>query len=220
MERSSMFAVCSALLAALVPGAAAARVQPAMLSVAIAPPVAMMTIGHPPTLHPVPEHLEVGDQVFNGSVSGFRRFLDSKRATDPQLFAQMDPHVKSLESQAAVGRQVAIAGMVLGTASLAYAAFGQKTCSEPQLTDPNFNAKMEAWGNCTSDNINTLAIFSFLGLGVMSLGGLTGWALSPGRSDLLNLVNEHNRISQEPMRLQLGYDPSHHLVSGGVSMAF
>jgi hypothetical protein len=45
-------------------------------------------------------------------------------------------------------------------------------------------------------------------------------ALSPGRSDVLNLVNDHNRISREPLRLQLGYDPTNRLALGCVSTTF
>jgi len=37
---------------------------------------------------------------------------------------------------------------------------------------------------------------------------------------VLSLVNAHNRISHEPIRLQLGYDPTNRLALGGVSTVF
>jgi hypothetical protein len=113
-----------------------------------------------------------------------------------------------------------VAGLIVGLVSTVYAFTGRKTCNEPALSDPNFAADSQAWGDCNSDNIDHLAAFTGIGIGAIALGGIAAYAVSPHRSDLLNLVNEHNRISHEPIRLQLGYDPTNRLALGGVSTAF
>lgn len=219
MGAPSFFAVCSGLVAVALPSAAFAQTMPE----AVSTPAKLAFMAPPPTshaTHQVPAHLEVGNQVFDGSLSGFRTYLDTTRATNPQLFSQLDPQVRKLESQAAAARGVAVAGMVVGLVSGVYAVAGQKTCNEPQLTDPHFAADSQAWGACNSDNGSHIATFMLLGIGSFALGWIGWYALSPGRSDVLNLVNEHNRISHEPIRLQLGYDPTNRLALGGVSTVF
>ena len=146
--------------------------------------------------------------------------LDRERARALDGWPQVDPQVRNLESRATAARGVAVAGMVVGLVSGVYAVAGQKTCDEPQITDPNFAADSQAWGACNSDNGTHIATFMLLGIGSFVLGWIGWYALSPGRSDVLNLVNEHNRISHEPIRLQLGYDPTNRLALGGVSTAF
>jgi hypothetical protein len=218
MGTSSFWAVCSGLVAVAVPAGAFAQTMPGPVS----PPVTLAFQAPTPasTTYQVPEHLEVGNQVFDGSLSGFRTYLDAKRTTDPQLFAQLDPQVRNLESQVTTAREVLVAGLIVGLVSTVYAFTGRKTCSEPAITDPNFAADSQAWGDCNSDNIDHLAAFTGIGLGAIALGGIAAYAVSPHRSDLLNLVNEHNRLSHEPIRLQLGYDPTSRLALGGVSTAF
>ena len=218
MGAPSFFAVCSGLVAVALPSGAFAQTMPE----AVSTPATLAFMAPPPVSHPtyqVPAHLEVGNQVFDGSLSGFRTYLDTKRATNPQLFSQLDPQVRDLESQAAAARGVAVAGTVVGLVSMVYAVAGRKTCNEPPLTDPN-PADLQAWGDCNSDNGTHIATFMLLGVGSFVLGWIGWYALSPARSDVLNLVNEHNRISHEPIRLQLGYDPTNRLALGGVSTAF
>lgn len=209
--------VCSGLVAVAMSGGAFAQMAP--------PPApmtqAMMMVAPPARpVYQVPEHLQVGAQVFDGSLSGFRSYLDTKRATDPQLFARLDPQVRRLESEAAAAAGVFAAGAAIGLASGVYAVVGRKTCNEPPLTDPNFAADLQAWGDCNSGNQTHLAGFMLLGLGAFVLGGIGYVGLSPHRSDLIDLVNEHNRISQAPIRLQLGLEPHSHLALGNVAVAF
>ena len=219
MRAPSFFAVCSGLVAVALPTGAFAQTMPEATST----PATLAFMTPPPASRPtyqVPAHLAVGNQVFDGSLSGFRTYLDTTRATNPQLFSQLDPQVRDLESQATAARTVAVAGLVVGLVSGVYAVAGRKTCNEPQITDPNIAADLQAWGDCNSDNGTHIATFMLLGLGSIALGEIGWFALSPGRSDVLNLVNEHNRISHDPIRLQIGYDPTNHLALGGVSTAF
>ena len=218
MGAPSFFAVCSGLVAVALPTGAFAQTMPEAVSTP-----ATLAFMAPPPIRPtyqVPAHLEVGNQVFDGSLSGFRTYLDTKRATNPQLFSQLDPKVRDLESQATAGRAMAVTGLVVGLVSGVYAVAGRKTCNEPQNNDPYIAADLQAWGDCNSDNGTHIATFMLLGLGSIMVGEIGWLALSPGRSDVLSLVNEHNRISNEPIRLQLGYDPTNRLALGGVSTAF
>jgi hypothetical protein len=218
MRSSSLFRVCAGLVTVAVSGIAFARTLPPST---LAPFTQTLVAAHLSAARYVPpEHLEVGNQVFDGSVGGFRAYLDSKRVTDPQLFGALDPRVRDLESRAKTALTVFAAGVAVGVASTVYAFAGRDTCYEPTLTDPSFATKVQAWGDCNNRNQTHLAIFTAAGLGVITLGGLGAYLLAPHRSDMLNLVNEHNRISNEPIRLQLGYNPAHRLALGGVSTTF
>ncbi|HZL19028.1 MAG TPA: hypothetical protein VFG23_14920 [Polyangia bacterium] len=188
------------------------------LVVAALPARAFATASLP--IYVTPSHLEVGDQTFEANLNGFRAYLETKRASDPRLFAALDPRVEHLESQVAAGEAVAVAGLVIGVASTAYAFLGRKTCPEPGITDPNFAADSAAWGACNQDNDSTSGKFILLGIGAMTLGGIGWWILSPTRADLLDLVNAHNALAPDTMRLQLGYDPTSRLALGGLSMTF
>jgi hypothetical protein len=109
---------------------------------------------------------------------------------------------------------------MVGVASTIYAFAGRKTCVMPPVTDPNFAARSQIWGDCNSDNGTHLATFAVIGVGAVALGGIGAWTLSPHRSDVMDLVNEHNRISPQAIHLQLGYDPSSRLALGGLSKTF
>jgi hypothetical protein len=59
-----------------------------------------------------------------------------------------------------------------------------------------------------------------IGLG-SAVAGLVSYPLiSPGRSDILDVVNKNNRLSPEPLQLQLGYDPTRQLAFGRATLAF
>ena len=203
MERLSAVGVCASVVVA-----------------ALAAPVFAQTSADPGTEVVIPNHLEIEGQVFDASVSGFRDYLETKRASDPHLFTELDPKVARLESQVAAGRTVAVVGLVVGLVSTGYAIFGRKSCPQPAVTDPNFAADTAAWGACNEDNINTSLKFGLIGVGAITLGGIGWWIISPKRSDLFELVNAHNAVSHDRMRLQIGYDPTGHLAMGGVSTAF
>ena len=203
MERLSAVGLCASVVMAALPA-----------------PVFAQTSADPATEVVIPNHLEVGSRVFDASVSGFRDYLETKRASDPHLFAELDPKVARLESQVAAGRTVAVAGLVVGVISTGYAIFGRKSCPQPAVTDPNFAADTSAWSACNGDNMNTSLKFGLIGVGAMTLGGIGWWIISPKRSDLFELVNAHNALSHDTMRLQIGYDPTSHLAMGGVSTLF
>jgi hypothetical protein len=168
----------------------------------------------------VPNHLMVGNQVFEANVTGLRAYLESIKVTQPQLYAQLAPDVEGLESQRTTARTVLAIGVVAGLALGIYGFAGRPSCQNPPLSDPNFAADSDAWGACNEHNINMMALFGFLGAGAITAGAFGAWAIGPNRSDLLEVLNKNNRLSPEPLRLQLGYDPSHQLAFAGASLDF
>lgn len=185
-----------------------------------APRLALANFPAPMPVHAVPAHLEVGHQVFDADVAGFRAYLETTRATEPQLYAQLDPQLARLEAQRTEARTVLAVGLIVGVAAIAYAFLGRVDCVQPQVTDPDVQSKLDAFDACNSDNGMHIALFSAIGVASLAAGGIGGALLSPGRDDLLGLVNAHNRLGHEPMRLQLGYDPSGHLARGGLAVTF
>lgn len=168
----------------------------------------------------IPNHLVVGDQVFEASVPGLRAYIESIKATQPQLYAQLAPDVEGLESERTTARTVLAIGVVTGLALGIYGFAGRPTCQSPSISDPNFAADSDAWGACNEHNVNMMALFGFLGVGAITAGVFGAWAIAPSRSDLLDVVNKNNRLSPEPLRLQLGYDPNHQLAFAGAALTF
>ena len=168
----------------------------------------------------VPEQLQVGDQHFDASVAGFQAYLDSIKSSEPGLWGQIAPDVARLESRQDAAKVALALGVVAGVATAIYGFASRDNCVEPTLSDPNFGADSDAWGACNDRNISRTATFSFLGAGIMVVGGIIAYASWPGRQDLLDLVNKHNRLSKQPLQLQLGYDPTQRFAFSGASVSF
>jgi hypothetical protein len=190
--------------------------------VGVAPPVRahMMATVAPPPQVVVPTHISVGDQQFDASVSGLRAYIETTKVTEPQLYADLAPDVERLEAQQANALTAFAVGAVAGVASGIYAVAGRSDCSQQAVTDPNFAAKISAWGDCNDHNLQHTALFSFIGIGAIAAGGIAAWAIAPKRSDVMDVVNKHNRLSPEPMRFELGYDPTRQYAYAGAAVAF
>ena len=63
-----------------------------------------------PTPSVVSSHLASGSQLFEETVAGLRAYIDSIKAAEPQLYAQLAPDVEHLESQQATARTVLVGG--------------------------------------------------------------------------------------------------------------
>jgi len=175
------------------------------------------------TTFPPPTHLTVGDQIFDGSVAGLRAYLDTTQATDPQLFAQLSPDLERLESRLTTATVVAAAGATVGLAAIAYSVVGRKTCAPPDVGNPDFPdfaAAMERWGACNDGNMQMSVTAGMIGFGALLAGGVGWLAIAPGRSDIMSFVSRHNVLGREPLRFQLGYDPSQRFAHGGVTFSF
>jgi hypothetical protein len=169
----------------------------------------------------VPEQLTAGNQVFDASPAGFRAYLDTVRTTNPDLFARLAPEADQLVSRGATGRHLAIAGAAVGVAVAVIGIASAPSCYQPSVSDPNFAADTAAWGNCNDSKINRIAIVSLAGLGLAAAGAIAWAVMAPSRADLMNLVNQTNRLDPpQPLQFQLGYDPTQHLAQAGATLSF
>ena len=168
----------------------------------------------------VPSLLSIREQYFDATVGGLRGYLETIRSDDPELYARLDPRLSELETRQRAAVAVLVVGVGVGLVSTVYAFAGRKSCASPSVNDPNFAADMDAWGRCNDDNMRTTTTFALVGLGAVLVGGAVSAAIVPWRSDILEIVNEHNRLSREPLRWQLGYDPTHRTAIAGASLAF
>ena len=175
-----------------------------------------------PTSHTVtvPSSLSIRGQYFGATVGGLRSYVETIRLNDPALYDHLNPSLNKLELRQKTAVAVLVVGVGVGLFSTVYAFAGRKCCASPSVNDPSFAADMDAWGRCNDDNMRTMATFTSVGLGAALIGLIASAVLFPSRSDVLEIVNEHNRLSHEPLRWQLGYDPTHRTASAGASLAF
>lgn len=169
---------------------------------------------------PLPSHLSVGSQDFDFTVGGLRAYLEATKILDPALYEQLAPDVEHLEVRKTEAVVAAAAGLTAATALVVYGFTGQATCTAPQVTDPDFAAHTETWAACNESNMRHVATFTLVGMGAVVAGLAAAWAIAPSRADILDVVDKHNRLSPEPLRLQLGYDPASRLGYGGVALTF
>jgi hypothetical protein len=168
----------------------------------------------------IPRHLVAGNQYFDASPAGFQAYLNTMRATNPELYTQLAPDADRLATRVSTGRTILLAGVAAGLALVIYGIAARNDCVQPPATDPNFAADSAAWGACNDDNMTTTATFGLLGAGLAAAGLIGGAAVMPSRDELLDLVNRHNRVSPQPLQLQLGYDPAAHLARAGAIFSF
>lgn len=173
-----------------------------------------------PTEVDIPEHLVAGGQYFDASPFGFQAYLNSIKTTRPDLFAQLAPDADRLASRSVTATALVLAGIGAGVATATYGILSRTNCAEPPITDPNFAADSAAWGQCGQNNITHMAAFGFIGAGLAAAGLIGAVAIAPSRGELMDLVNKHNRLSPQPLQLQLGYDPVGRLASAGAAISF
>jgi hypothetical protein len=111
-------------------------------------------------------------------------------------------------------------GATVGVAAIVYGIVGRSHCPDPQLTDPNFSVAVDRWSACHDSNMRMTVTASLIGLGAMTAGIVGGMAIAPGRSEMMSFVNRHNALGREPIRFQLGYDPSRRFALGGATFSF
>lgn len=168
----------------------------------------------------IPEHLQIGTQNFDASVTGFRAYMESIKSSDPSLYGQLAPDTAHLESREDASKAALAGGIIVGLASMAYGFAGGDNCTEPSITDPHFAADADAWGACNDRNLSKMATFGFLGLGAIIAGGIIAYASWPKHQDLLDLVNKNNRLSKQPLQWQVGYDPTQRFAFSGATVSF
>jgi hypothetical protein len=167
-----------------------------------------------------PEHLVIKNQYFDGSVVGLRSYLETIKTTNPQLYAQLSPDTQRLETRRTTAAALIAGGMGAGVLSVLAGLATRSDCHEPSLGDPNFAAETDAWGACDRGNIQHVAVFAAVGFLAAAAGMIGGLVAMPSHQDLLDVVNKHNRLSPDPLRLQVGYDPTLHTAQAGATITF
>ena len=167
-----------------------------------------------------PEHLVIKNQYFESSPAGFRDYLETIKSTNPQLFAQLTPDADRLVSRRTTADVLLAGGLGAGVLSVLAGVATRRDCPSPSITDPKFAADLNALSACDQDNNDRMVMFGLLGL-VLAAGGMAAaFATMPSRQDLLDVVNKHNRLSPDPLRLQIGYDPGLHTAQAGATLSF
>jgi hypothetical protein len=119
----------------------------------------------------VSEHLRVGHQTFDASVAGLRAYLDTIKSSDPNIYRQFDADVARLESKKTVAEIALLGGVALGVAGFDYWLMGGETGRTP---------------------------IAALGIGALLVGSMIALVNWPGRQDLLDVINRHNRVTAPP----------------------
>jgi hypothetical protein len=160
-------------------------------------------------------HLAVDTRSFSASVDGFRAYLETMRSTNPALYARLVPDVERLEKRQRIELTVLITGMSLGLASVAVAAYAAITDVRDCPTAPP-----SAWTACDDRHVHTFATFGLIGATLIFGTMITSVALSPGRAELQELVDKHNRDCPHLIHLEVGYTSSLHFAAAGLTFSF
>jgi hypothetical protein len=115
------------------------------------------------------------DDLAQLSLGGFRRYLNRIRATDAELFAQLDPQTAALEERDTV------ADVIFGTAtSVSVAAL---VAAVPVYTEI---------GAPTGSDVAIGLVVA--GLSTFALGVIIQAIVRPGHSDLVALIDRHDEL--------------------------
>jgi hypothetical protein len=167
-----------------------------------------------------PEHLVIKNQYFEGSVAGLRSYLETIKATSPQLYAALTPETARLETRRTTAVALIAGGLGVGVLTVLAGLATRSDCHQPSINDRNFAAEVEALSACDQGNMQHVALFGLLGF-LATAGGMAGGIIAmPSHQDLLDVVNKHNRLSPDPLRLQIGYDPTLHTAQAGATLSF
>jgi hypothetical protein len=181
-----------------------------------------------PTLVPTlgrktPEHFQGGEQYYDFSLRGLRLRLDSMKEVDSATYARLDDELSGLERRrnaTYVLFGAAIAAPLVGLGVFA-ALRSQESCPPmPSAMSPNFEAASSAWFECNraQNEVDFTPIAISAGVSVAAM--VTALIVAPKRSELLEFVNLHNRLTREPIRWQLGYDPARRSAFAGATVHF
>ena len=65
----------------------------------------------------IPRHLVAGNQYFDASPAGFQAYLNTVKATNPELYTQLAPDADRLATRVSTARTILIAGFAAGLVS-------------------------------------------------------------------------------------------------------
>jgi len=158
-----------------------------------------------------PSSLVVGEQYYEADWDGFRTYLETLRMTEPTVYTELDLKLSAIEDQRRVGNIVVWSGVGVGAVLAIWgvtkmaSGLDDSECQTLPILSPERERCDDQKMNEMNERHDQGLILLGAGLGVGAAGVLIGGALKPGRSDLLDLINDHNRARPgQPMRL-----PSH-----------
>lgn len=139
-----------------------------------------------PVPQTLPNNITYRDQIFDGSVSGLRDYMESMRNSsngNESIYNKLNPELKTLESQNLWGNVLMWGGIGVGLAV---------------TTIP--------LASMSSSSINMAPVYA--GLGIMTAGVVAGLIIKPGRKELMNFLNQHNRVNKStPLKWSIGFSP-------------
>jgi hypothetical protein len=150
-------------VAAVSPSAAVAAPMPYVVPIPVAPP----------------RYVSAGSQYYELTLPGMRRYVDSLRERQPQVWLRVDPSLAALEAKARRAAWVGWGGLAAGIGLAVGGIFVARDL------DP------------------TVGVVMILASVPVMVGGFIGWAVMvPRRDDLLEVVNLHNQLAPaQPLQL-------------------
>jgi hypothetical protein len=145
------------------------------------------------------------------------------KQSDPANYTRLDHALSQLEQRETATYVLLGVGLVAPIATLAvyFASRSDQNCPPmPSARTPNYEAATDAWFDCNSAKDQISATPFVVGFGLMAAGVLGAWAVAPTRSDLIDFVNLHNRLTVQPIRWELGYDPPNRAGHAGAALSF
>jgi hypothetical protein len=125
-------------------------------------------------------NISAGNEYFDASVSGIGEYMERLQSNDAATYKKLLPKYESLKDQRMWAFVAGGGGFAAGF-SATYFSVDRSVSS----TGPLFMA----------------AVVGFVA------GGSLYWLLSPGRSDYMKFINDHNRMNpKNPLKFQLGFN--------------
>ena len=90
----------------------------------------------------------------------------------------------------------------------------------PSAMSPNFQSASNTWFECNRAQNELDFTPIAIGAGVSVAALVSALIVAPKRTEMLEFVNLHNRLTREPIRWQLGYDPARRSAFAGATVHF
>jgi hypothetical protein len=161
------------------------------------------SFGSPPTPQPpmpmpstavAPNSFEASGQYYDGTPKGLRKYLETIRSSQPEVYQGLNIDVEILESRQSTSQWLGWGGLGIGGFLIIGSATFLSTKKKSEFTGEEY----------TETNMGLLA-----GGAIVALGGtIAGLIINPSREEMMETINKHNRLSpQKQLKWQLGLQP-------------
>lgn len=151
-----------------------------------------------------PSQIRINNFVYDASLSGFRRLIEENhRDSSPDVYKKISERIDQLERNQSIANWVHLSGLVLG---ISYIAFGPLPAKRSWC---GFQSRFDTDCLIYEDNHREIDDARFnnamIGFSIWLAGLCYAIYKQPGRSDFLNLINEHNKlVPNTPIQMNLG----------------